>query len=32
MLPGFSSTDLVAVLIKCKEEGAEQHLVVVLHT
>jgi hypothetical protein len=28
MLPGFSSTDLVAVLIKYKEEGAERRLVV----
>jgi len=28
MLPGFSCRDLVAVLMKYKEEGAEQHLVV----
>jgi hypothetical protein len=28
MLPGFSCRDLVAVLIKCKERGAEQRLVV----
>jgi len=33
MLPGFSYRDLVAVLIKYNEEGAERHLVVyVLHT
>jgi hypothetical protein len=28
MLPGFSCRDLVAVLIRYNEEGAEQHLVV----
>jgi hypothetical protein len=28
MLPGFSSRDLLAVLIKYKERGAERHLVV----
>ena len=28
MLPGFSCRDVVAVLIKYNEEGAEQHLVV----
>jgi hypothetical protein len=28
MLPGFSCRDLVAVLVKCNEEGVEQRLVV----
>ena len=31
MLPGFSCTDLVAVLIKYNEEGVERRLVYVLH-
>ena len=32
MLPGFSCRDLMAVLIKYNEEGAERCLVYVLHT